>query len=189
MVADMAINDNDGWLESGHEWVGQQVLRIFPVVGPSTGKITKYLPADEEAGDGALFHVVHDADGDQEDLEEEEARLAIEAHREQTEAGGVVSTELEQPKYHNMFEQKRQRVAEHQLGVAGLRGELLDLEEGCACAPHVMRVCMCTARDAHVHCTCYGAHHSRVDGAAGSRKGYDARIAAGTDLTVGGRCG
>ena len=143
MVADMAINDNDGWLESGHEWVGQQVLRMFPSVGPSTGKITKYLPADEEAGDGALFHVVHDADGDQEDLEEEEARLAIEAHREQAEAGGTVSTELEQPKYHNMFEQKRMRVAVHQLGVAGLRGELLDFEEGCVCAPHGM----CTARD------------------------------------------
>ena len=89
----MAINDNDGWLESGHEWVGQQVLRIFPSVGPSTGKITKYLPADEETGDGALFHVVHDADGDQEDLEEEEARLAIEAHREQAEAGGARSSE------------------------------------------------------------------------------------------------
>ena len=185
MVADMAINDNDGWLESGHEWVGQQVLRMFPSVGPSTGKITKYLPADEEAGDGALFHVVHDADGDQEDLEEEEAHLAIEAHREQAEAGGTVSTELEQPKYHNMFEQKRLRVAVHQLGVAGLRGELLDLEEGCARAPHVMG----TARDGHVHCACHGAHHSRVGGVAGSRMGCAARTAAGTGPTVDGRCG
>ena len=181
----MAINDNDGWLESGHEWVGQQVLRIFPSVGPSTGKITKYLPADEETGDGALFHVVHDADGDQEDLEEEEARLAIEAHREQAEAGGTVSTELEQPKYHNMFEQKRMRVAVHQLGVAGLRGELLDFEEGCVCAPHGM----CTARGGHVHCTCYGAHLSRVSVAAGSRMGCAVRTAAGTGLTAGGRCG
>ena len=185
MVADMAINNNDGWLESGHEWVGQQLLRIFPTVGPSTGKITKYLPADEEAGDGALFHVVHDADGDQEDLEEEEARLAIEAHREQAEADGTVSTELEQPKYHNMFEQKRLRVAVHQLGVAGLRGELLDLEEGCARAPHVMG----TARDGHVHCTCHGAHHSRVGGVAGSRMGCAARTAAGTGPMAGGRCG
>tara|TARA_B100000795_G_scaffold3830_1_gene2618 strand:+ start:119 stop:706 length:588 start_codon:yes stop_codon:yes gene_type:complete len=195
MVADMAINDNDGWLESGHEWVGQQVLRMFPSVGPSTGKITKYLPADEEAGDGALFHVVHDADGDQEDLEEEEAHLAIEAHREQAEAGGTVSTELEQPKYHNMFEQKRLRVAVHQLGVAGLRGELLDLEEGCACAPHVHCMCtacaphahrMCTARAPHMHCACHGAHYPR---AAGSRTGCAARTAAGTGPTVDGRCG
>ena len=81
MVAEMAVNESDGWLESGHEWVGQPVLRIFPTVGPSTGKITKWLPADEEAGEGALFHVVHDADGDQEDLEEEEARAAIEEYQ------------------------------------------------------------------------------------------------------------
>jgi hypothetical protein len=46
-------------------------------VGPSTGKITRWLPADEEEGDGALFHVVHDADGDQEDLEEGEAEQAV----------------------------------------------------------------------------------------------------------------
>ena len=68
MVAEMAVNESDGWLESGHEWVGQPVLRIFPTVGPSTGKITKWLPADED--DGALFRVDHD-DGDKEDLEEE----------------------------------------------------------------------------------------------------------------------
>ena len=39
------------------------------------GHITKWLPADAAAGDGALFHCVHD-DGDEEDLEEEEARLS-----------------------------------------------------------------------------------------------------------------
>ena len=165
MVAEMAVNESDGWLESGHEWVGQPVLRIFPTVGPSTGKITKWLPADEEAGEGALFHVVHDADGDEEDLEEEEARVAIEAHRDQAEAGG--SSELEQPKYQNMWTEKRLRVLPHQLGVAGLRNELLDLEEMCARAPHVH--VMGSARDGHVvstacdaHCTRAGAPRPRV---------------------------
>ena len=165
MVAEMAVNESDGWLESGHEWVGQPVLRIFAAVGPSTGKITKWLPADEEAGEGALFHVVHDADGDQEDLEEEEARAAIEAHRDQAEAGG--SSELEQPKYQNMWTEKRLRVLPHQLGVAGLRNELLDLEEMCARAPHVH--VMGSARDGHVvstacdaHCTRAGAPRPRV---------------------------
>ena len=200
MVAEMAVNESDGWLESGHEWVGQPVLRIFPTVGPSTGKITKWLPADEEAGEGALFHVVHDADGDQEDLEEEEARAAIEAHRDQAEAGG--SSELEQPKYQNMALQKRLRVDPHQLGVAGLRGELLDLEEMCARAPHVH--VMGSARDGHVvstacdaHCTRAGAPRPRVSvstsprvrGAAGSRMACAARTAIGIGPTAGGRCG
>ena len=40
------------------------------------GRITRWQREDEEAGDGALFHCVHD-DGDEEDLEEEEARLAL----------------------------------------------------------------------------------------------------------------
>lgn len=53
------------------------MLRIFEGVGPSTGKITRWLPADDDAGEGALFHVVHDADGDQEDLEEAEAEQAV----------------------------------------------------------------------------------------------------------------
>ena len=164
MVAEMAVNESDGWLESGHEWVGQPVLRVFPTVGPSTGKITKWLPADEEAGEGAIFHVVHDDDGDEEDLEEEDARAAIEAHRDQAEAGSI---ELEQPKYVNMDVEKRLRVHPHQLGVAGLRNELLDLEEMCARAPHVH--VMGSARDGHVvstacdaHCTRPGAPRPRV---------------------------
>ena len=36
------------------------------------GTVSKWLREDAEAGDEALFHCVHD-DGDEEDLDEEEA--------------------------------------------------------------------------------------------------------------------
>ena len=44
-------------------------------VAVAVGQITKWLPPDGE--DGALFHVRHD-DGDEEDLDEEEAAVAAE---------------------------------------------------------------------------------------------------------------
>lgn len=52
----------------GHEWLGQRVTRFFGA-RVVVGTVTKWLPADEDAGDSALFRVVHD-DGDSEDLEE-----------------------------------------------------------------------------------------------------------------------
>ena len=37
---------------------------------------TRWLPPDPAAGDGPLFHVLHD-DGDEEDLEEDEVALTL----------------------------------------------------------------------------------------------------------------
>ena len=61
------------WLASGHEWLGTQVRRVFH--GESVnGKIVKWARA--EGSDAALWHVRHD-DGDEEDLDEAEAREAM----------------------------------------------------------------------------------------------------------------
>ena len=55
-------------------------LRRFKVRGQpdalALGRITRWLREDAAAGDGALFHCVHD-DGDQEDLEEEEVSSLV----------------------------------------------------------------------------------------------------------------
>ena len=67
------------WLIHGHGWLGERALRRFKVRGQpdalALGRITRWQREDVEAGDGALFHCVHD-DGDEEDLEAEEARLS-----------------------------------------------------------------------------------------------------------------
>ena len=65
------------WQTSGHEWIGAFVARTF---GKRTavGRITKWVPPDEE--DGALFHVDH-LDGDEEDLEDYEVTEAIERYK------------------------------------------------------------------------------------------------------------
>ena len=68
------------WLGgSSHPHMGARLLRTFD--GGATrvlATITKWLPADAANGEPALFRIVHD-DGDEEDLEEEEAADAIEA--------------------------------------------------------------------------------------------------------------
>ncbi len=60
--------------------MGQRIARRF---GKTVvlGTVTKWLAADEATGEPALFHAVHD-DGDEEDLEEDEAREALAAHRQ-----------------------------------------------------------------------------------------------------------
>ena len=47
MAKDEVTNTDEGWLDSGHEWLGSRVLRIFDKAGYSFGTITKWLPADE----------------------------------------------------------------------------------------------------------------------------------------------
>uniref|UniRef100_A0A7S0P1L2 WHIM2 domain-containing protein n=1 Tax=Calcidiscus leptoporus TaxID=127549 RepID=A0A7S0P1L2_9EUKA len=131
MAAEEVTNTEEGWMGEGHEYIDRRVLRFFDGAGSSTGKITRWLPADEETGDPALFHVVHDADGDQEDLEQEEATQAIADYDDQQERGGGVeaAAALEQPKYANMYEKKASRVVVGNLGLAGARSELLELED------------------------------------------------------------
>ena len=149
-------NTDEGWLTEGHAHVGRRVLRIFPdagaasparmhrarprvgvsecvrCAGASYGRITRWLPADEESDEGALFHVVHEADGDEEDLDEHEADQAVEAYDEQDRAGSsevLPKVELHQPKYENRAERKALRIVPSSLGMSGARNELLDLEE------------------------------------------------------------
>jgi hypothetical protein len=89
------------WKTEGHEWIGEQVLRVFKDTGMSTqAKITKWMPANLEVEDEpALWHIVHD-DGDEEDLEEHEVLEAMENLVKQTEerrqrAGGKFDQEDE----------------------------------------------------------------------------------------------
>eukprot|EP00966_Prymnesium_polylepis_P217947 5043730-Prymnesium_polylepis.1 len=62
------------WRIEGHELLGRRVARTFGKDSTIIGTITRWVPPDGD--DGALFHAVHD-DGDEEDLEEEEATQAI----------------------------------------------------------------------------------------------------------------
>ena len=73
------------WKDAGHELLGQHVARFF---GASRGpKVQAYLAVVSkwaEWEDAKLFHVIHD-DGDEEDLDEEEARKGVAAYRRQPE--------------------------------------------------------------------------------------------------------
>ena len=135
------VNTDAGWREDGHPLVGQRVIRIFPDIGVSYGRITKWLPADED-GD-SLFHVLHDADGDEEDLEEAEAEEAVRAFKKQTEDGQEPPKVVpQQPKYENWHERSRaMRLAPASLGIGGTRAELLAFEE--MLAPQLRRAGSC----------------------------------------------
>ena len=80
-VNEGAEDVNDGaeyeWQTTGHEFLGRFVARPF---GRSIaiGNISKWLPPDGD--DGALFHVSH-LDGDEEDLDQEEAEEALEHYQ------------------------------------------------------------------------------------------------------------
>ena len=56
---------------------GQRCRRAFEDTD-ALATITKWLPADDANGEPALFRCVHD-DGDEEDLEEDEAAEAVKA--------------------------------------------------------------------------------------------------------------
>jgi len=89
------------------------------------GKITRWLPADGE--DIALWHVVHDADGDEEDLEEHEAKQALDDYAEHQLSAKEI--DLPQPQYTNKYvTRKADRLTTSSLGVLGARSELLELE-------------------------------------------------------------
>ena len=67
---------NELWRTEGHELIGLRLVREFDGAGEELATITQWLAADEASGEPALFRAVHD-DGDEEDLEEDEAREAI----------------------------------------------------------------------------------------------------------------
>jgi hypothetical protein len=68
------------WASTGHELLGARVARAFGK-RCALGTITKWADADVAESDPALFHMAHD-DGDEEDLEEEEARAAVQLYAE-----------------------------------------------------------------------------------------------------------
>ena len=73
-IEEMHKKQEEQWQTEGHEWLGRRVARPFGKTKVFLGNITKWIPPDEAAGDGPLFHVVHD-DGDKEDLEDFEVRI------------------------------------------------------------------------------------------------------------------
>jgi len=131
MAEDVAVNSDAGWMTIGHEFVGQKVTRVFDDYGiVSTGVITRWLPADGDADEGALFHVVHDGDGDEEDLEEHEAKDAIDLYLEQQSSNTLPEIVKRDFVYENKYEKRKAfRIFPSTLGVQGVRQELLDLEE------------------------------------------------------------
>ena len=65
---------------TAHEYMGVYARRFFDGFGASDGKIVGYLPPEGE--DGALWHMVHGDDKDEEDLDEQEVVFALNNHRE-----------------------------------------------------------------------------------------------------------
>ena len=76
-VEDEAQVEEYEWQTTGHEFLGRFVAREFGRK-VAIGNISKWLPPDGD--DGALFHVSH-LDGDEEDLDQEEAEEAFERYQ------------------------------------------------------------------------------------------------------------
>jgi len=73
------IQGGPEWSSVGSEWIGQLVRRTFGA-GPSVvGRIVSWARKGPQPDEPALWHVVY-SDGDEEDLEEGEAREAVEAY-------------------------------------------------------------------------------------------------------------
>ena len=78
---------------------------------------------EEATGKTALFHVLHE-DGDQEDLDEEEAEAAIKACTDEK-----LSREVGRQTWENKEAPRRDRIGVNQLGLSGVRREVLALHE------------------------------------------------------------
>jgi len=141
MQTENVVNEDEGWRDEGHAWMGIEMMRKDDDKGwVSSCKVTRWLPgvagvaADSRTGEGfveaekALFHVVHE-DGDEEDLDEDEAMAARSLYLEQ-QAKGALPPPLElADKYLNKAVKKDLRITPESLGVLGLREEVLCLEE------------------------------------------------------------
>jgi len=66
------------WLHDGHDLIGRRVLRTFDADVPVLGTLTKWMAEDPATGDAAIFRAVHD-DGDEEDLDQDEAEEGVRA--------------------------------------------------------------------------------------------------------------
>jgi hypothetical protein len=72
----MGSDDDDClWRTEGHSYLGVKIVRSFG--GKSvTATVTKWYEADEDDDEPSLFHLEH-ADGDEEDLDEDELKAAL----------------------------------------------------------------------------------------------------------------
>ena len=116
--ASKAGSSDDKWLDSGHTWLGRTVLRLGV-----DAVITRWQPADGE--DGVLFHVVH-ADGDEEDIDEDEARDAMAGSADSGAGGDDDSADKVAHAEHRSAWVARVHAAED---AAGLRLALQELSE------------------------------------------------------------
>ena len=66
-LPDEVTDASDEWLSKGSPLIGRRVARPFNQL-VALGTVNAWLPENEE-GDPALYRVVHDGDGDVEDLE------------------------------------------------------------------------------------------------------------------------
>ena len=66
-LPDKVTDASDEWLSKGSPLIGRRVARPFNQL-VALGTVNAWLPENEE-GDPALYRVVHDGDGDVEDLE------------------------------------------------------------------------------------------------------------------------
>ena len=142
MEADSVVNEDDGWTDEGHEYIGQHVTRLGDAGWVSDGKVTRWLPPKEakldelgaviEPAEEALFHVVHE-DGDEEDLdpsEADEARAKYLEHQEKGRPPELKSKSFTHKIYSNKLERRAAaRITPGDLGSAGLREQLLELED------------------------------------------------------------
>jgi hypothetical protein len=69
------VYERKPWRTDGHSYIGMKARRFFVGHGASDGRITGWLPPEHD--DPALWHMVHGDDDDEEDLDEAEARFAI----------------------------------------------------------------------------------------------------------------
>ena len=113
-------------LRAGHPYIGRRVARLFGrrlVLGTVTG----FLPACKIQGVGALFRVTHD-DGDEEDLEEHEARDAIALYEAEPGASAEMRERLGHESYENKLQKKGERLSTAQPACERVRGGI-SLEE------------------------------------------------------------
>ena len=99
-LPDEVTDASDEWLSKGSPLIGRRVARPFNQL-VALGTVNAWLPENEE-GDPALYRVVHDGDGDVEDLEgyeveEGHARSATPSqHRAHLDAARTLSSRKRQ---------------------------------------------------------------------------------------------
>ncbi len=77
-----AQQQDEQWLDSGSEWIGARLLRVFDASEPVEARVLWWLPQGSAPDEPALYKVQH-TDGDLEDLEEHEVQAGRDLYRQQ----------------------------------------------------------------------------------------------------------